>query len=147
MESKNKILFAYPVKHKEGMSKSEMLIPQPFFTDFERGSTQKVVVTTGCRLIMPTPSFFTVSIYGENEPEPNPHEASEGVFENLKAGVFEGNQIVMLTAFIVHDFVVHESGNQNVSVKLFGACKDGEETRELLDVFKFQFFLKIKGDA
>ncbi|MXP53433.1 hypothetical protein FD737_10110 [Pantoea sp. Seng] len=144
MEAQNKILFAYPVTHKDDMTKEDMCIPSPFFTGLEQNTICSIVVTVGYSIIFGRRSYILINVYksGEND-EPGPI-IENGRVETLKGGIFQNKLGIFLASFHMQDFEVKSSGYYEISVKLFEADEEGNKTDKVLDSYCTQFYVQTK---
>jgi hypothetical protein len=144
MEAQNKILFAYPVESKEDMSKEDMCIPSPFFTDLEKNSVNPLVVTVGYSVIFGRRSYILINVYKVGEDDDPGPVIKDGAVDTLRGAFFHNNMGIFLASFHMKDFEVKGTGFYEISVKLYEADENGEKTEKILDSINSQFYVQSK---
>ena len=144
MESKSKILFAYPVAYKEGMTKEDMCVPSPFLTDFEPNSLQAIVVTIGFSIDYRNRAYLLVDVAKSGEPRNYDDIAENGRVETLKGGFFGNDLGIFLSSFFIQDLKVERSGYYEIEVTLFETDNHGNKTDVILDRYTSEFFIRVR---
>lgn len=144
MESKNKILFAYPVALKEDMTKEEMCIPSPFFSSFEKDTTNSFGITVGYSVLFGPKTYILINYYKLGESEEVTDISDNGHVENLRVSIYKNHMGIFLSCFHMHDFEVKNSGYYEIKVQLIIADEEGNPTSEVLDELRTQFFVQVR---
>lgn len=144
MESKNKILFAYPVAYKENMTKEEMCVPSPFFSAFEKDSTNSFAITVGYSVLLGPRNYILINYYKVGESDVVTDISDTGHVENLRGAIYQGHMGIFLSCFHMHDFDVKDTGYYEIRVQLISPDEDGNPTSETLDELRTQFFVQAR---
>ncbi|MBU9832509.1 hypothetical protein J1779_21535 [Rahnella sp. FC061912-K] len=144
MESKSKVLFAYPVAYKEDMTKEEMCIPSPFLTGFEPDSVQPVVITVGYTIDFNGRNFILVCVDKTGEEKDRDNITLEGRSETLKGGFFNNNTGVFLSSFFLRDLKVTTSGYYEIEVTLYEADENGGKSDVIINRHTSEFWVQVK---
>lgn len=144
MESKSKILFAYPILYRDGMSKEEMCIPAPFFTEFEEGSTQTIALSVGYSLKLSKRCYILVNVDKIGEEKDFVNLDEDGRHETLRIGYFNNNLGVFVTAFFIKDVKISTSGFYEILVTIYDADEDGNKTDRIIDRYSSEFYVQAK---
>ncbi|ASN14929.1 hypothetical protein B7764_06915 [Pantoea ananatis] len=144
MESKNKIMFAYPVSYKEDMTKEEMCVPSPFLSGFDQDSVNTIAITVGYSVVFGPRSFILINIYKTGESD-EPGDVTDGAHvENLRATIYKTRMGIFLSCFHMDDFEVKDTGFYEIRVQMIKADEHGTLTDEVFDELKTQFFVQVK---
>lgn len=144
MESKCKVLFAYPVAYKENITKEDMCIPSPYLTGIEPNSAQTVVVTIGFSIDYRHRAYLLVDVAKVGEQRNYDNIAESGRVETLKAAFFGNDLGIFLSSFFIQDLKIEHSGYYEIEVKLFEADNHGDKTDVVLDSYTSEFFVEVK---
>lgn len=146
MEGKNKILFAYPVAFKENMTKDEMCIPSPFFSGFQKNSTNSFSITVGYSVLFSPRCYILINYYQVGDSEAVTDISDGGHYENLRASIFQNHMGIFLSCFHMHDFEVKSTGYYEIKVQLMAADEEGNPSSLVVDELRTQFFVQVRDD-
>lgn len=144
MESKSKVLFAYPVAYKEDMTKEEMCIPSPFLSGFEPDSVQSIVITVGYAISFNRRNFILVSAVKVGEDKEREIISEDGRAETLKGAYIDNKVGVFLTSFFLRDLKISGSGEYEIEVTIYEADEKGNKTGTIIDRLTSIFFVLTK---
>ena len=143
MDSKSKVLFAYPVAYKEEMTKEEMCIPSPILTGFAPDSVQSIVITVGYAISFNNRNYILVGVNKVGEAKDRENINEDGRSETLKGAYF--NKIgVFLTSFFVRDLQITDSGYYEIDVTIFEPDEHGNKTGVVIDRYSSEFLVQTK---
>lgn len=145
MDHINKILFAYPVIYREGMSKDESCIPTPLFAGFKRGTAITMLVNVGIMLTLSSKVHINIEVNRKDNHDPADKTKGNGRFENLKTNIFSGGQAVTLTSLYLEDVLFEDTGMYEIRVSLFGSDDNGDKIDSPIDHYLSYFYFLAEG--
>ncbi|CNI29186.1 Uncharacterised protein [Yersinia frederiksenii] len=147
MSNINKVLFAYPVNHREGMSKEEMCIPSPLMHGIVIGEVKTVVINIGMMIevderIILRAFVNPVGKFNKDDPINN-----DGKFENLQTHYISSKQVILLSAIHVEDVNFECSGMYEIKVLLLKISAESPETEEVVDEIISHFYVLARSNT
>lgn len=146
METKNKILFSFPVLYKDEMSKEYLAIPQVLIHGVKKGSKRSLMVTFGLIADYENPItiFASVTPYGQEE-EPKERRPKDAFYKNLDQYVTPQASVFLVTVR-VEEVLFDEDGLYEINVRIYPSDSSISKENEL-DSHKSFFYVFTEKDA
>lgn len=147
MSNINKVLFAYPVNYKEGMSKEEQCIPSPLMHRIILGEEKTVAINIGMMIevdenIILRAFVNPVGKYNKDDPL-----NSDGKFDNLQTHYISSKQVILLSTIYVEDVNFECSGMYEIKVLLLKLSAEPTKTEEIVDEIISYFYVLARSDT
>lgn len=144
-DKKPKILFAFPVKHREVMDPAYLSTPNELFFEIPKGGIRPVMVTFGLFANYENPVSILVKIQRFGQPEQTDIPTSEGFYQNLRVHMLPDDRGVFLVSLEVSDVLFDEDGLYEIKTKLFKA-EDPQRFDEAIDCHDSYFYVMTKKE-
>lgn len=138
----NKILFAYPVIYKEGMTKEENCIPAPLISNVKIGESKTLVVTLGLMIEFDESIMIRAFIHPAGKFDRLEPVNDNGKFIHLKKEILPHNrQAILLSSLYIEDVLIENSGIYEIKILLIRNGTDAPENDETIDELTSSFYI------